>query len=104
MWRSRVTPKVGRQVSLRGNHWPTYCGVLGHVFSNVFALSQSQLLKCLHGEQGGVGVPLLDLHLVPVPDKGLTDQLVQQGLFGQIHFVPIFSPIVIFRTPRHNVC
>lgn len=58
--------------------------------------SQSELLKCLDGEQRGGGVPLLDLHLIPVLHQGAADELVQQGLFGQVHSVCGFQPTSIF--------
>lgn len=38
--------------------------------------SQPQLLKCLHRVERRGGVPLLDLHLVPVPHQRATDKLI----------------------------
>ncbi len=65
--------------------------------------SQPQLLKCLHRVQRRGGVPLQDLHLVPVPHQRAPDQLIQQGLLGQVHFVPVSSPVSIFSPLRHDV-
>lgn len=57
---------------------------------------QSELFKCLDREQRGGGVPLLDLHLVPVLHQGAADEFVQKGLFGQVHSVCVFQPTSIF--------
>lgn len=65
--------------------------------------SQSQLLKCLHRVQRRGGVPLLNLHLVSVPHQRAADELIQKGLFSQVHFVPVFQPSSAFRPFRPNV-
>lgn len=65
--------------------------------------SQSQLLKGLHRVQRRGGVPLQNLHLVSVPHQRAADQFIQQGLFSQVHFVPVSCPASIFSSLRHNV-
>lgn len=62
--------------------------------------SQSELLEGLDGVQRRVRVPLLNLHLVPVQNQRMADQLVEEGLLSQVHCVPFLSPAFIVR-PSH---
>lgn len=64
----------------------------------LFSMSylQPELLERLDGEQRGGGVPLLDLHLVPVLHQGAADELVQEGLLGQVHSLGLFQPPSMF--------
>lgn len=65
--------------------------------------SQPQLLKSLHREERRGGVPLQDLHLVSVPHQRAADQFIQQGLFSQVYFIPVFPATSIVSPLRHNV-
>lgn len=60
--------------------------------------SQSELLKGPDGVQGGGGVRLQDLHLVPVLHQRGSDQLVEQGLLRRVHLLHLCSSTAsIFR-------
>lgn len=58
--------------------------------------SQPELLERLDGEEGRGGVPLLDLHLVPVLHQGAADELVEERLLGQVHTLRVLLPTSIF--------
>lgn len=57
--------------------------------------SQSELLEGLDGVERRVGVPLQNLHLVPVQDQRVADQLVEEGLLSHVHSVPLLNPAVV---------
>lgn len=68
-----------------------------------FADSQPELLKRLHGVQRRGGVPLQNLHLVSVPHQGASDQLIEQGLLGQVDLIPVCPPASVSILVQHHV-
>lgn len=73
--------------------------VRGHVLLE--ANPQAQLLESFHRVERGGGVPLQDLHLVPVADQGPADEFIEQWLLRQVHTVLLSTTASMFSLVLH---